>query len=327
MDSFEILRSIIAPILSVILSIVTITILISSYFLVFRIKRYINKSKFFLDFIKKLTRTINNSELHAGHMHQDDISGSDLEQNKKMIYEMLTKFKSADLKDIIIGTYKEELSKVNNMIIYNYRAMRKNYNFLKFQRLFHVYYKGTTRLLFLDNSYISFYKIHRRYVEIGVVKKEVVEKFSTNFTKENLATFYEKEIHHLASTYNLYFFGKNFMMKNMRNPNQELEKKLNELKPIYREVIKSKNKNFNIYLQCNFTELLNAKDTQKTFIQDYGLILEPVTSKARARLAEEARQIKEIRDLKRASKKQHSKQATVTKNIDHTKKKDDTKNS
>lgn len=314
MDGLEILRLIIAPILSVILSIVTITILVSSYFLVFRIKRQMNKSKFFLDFIKKLTRTINNAELNAGHMHRDDISGSDLEQNKKMIYEMLTKFKSADLKDIIIGTYKEELSQVSGMIIYNYRAMRKNHNFLKFQRLFHVHLKGTTRLLFLDNSYISFYKIHRRFVEIGVVKKEAVEKFSPNFSKENLSTYYEQEIHHLASTYNLYFFGNNYMIKNIKNPNPELEARLNEIKPIYREVIKSKNKNFNIYLQNNFTELFNTKTMQKTFIENNGLLLEPITSKARARLAEEARQIKEIRDLKRSARKSHKHPTDAKKN-------------
>lgn len=309
MDSLEILRIIIAPILSVILSIITIALLVTSYFLVFRIKRYINKSKFFLEFIKKLSRTINNTELHSGHMHQDDISGSDLEQNKKMIYEMLTKFKSADLKDIIIGTYKEELSKVNSMIIYNYRAMRKNHNFLKFQRLFHVHLKGSTRLLFLDNSYISFYKIHRRFVEIGVVKKDIVEKFSPNFSKENLSTYYENEIHHLASTYNLYFFGNNYMFKNTRNPNPELEARLNDIKQIYHEVIKSKNKNFNIYLQNNFSELISAKNMQKTFIENNGLLLEPITSKARARLAEEARQIKEIRDLKKSAKKNQHKHA------------------
>lgn len=319
MDSLEILRIIIAPILSVILSIITIALLVTSYFLVFRIKRYINKSKFFLEFIKKLSRTINNTELHSGHMHQDDISGSDLEQNKKMIYEMLTKFKSADLKDIIIGTYKEELSKVNSMIIYNYRAMRKNYNFLKFQRLFHVHLKGSTRLLFLDNSYISFYKIHRRFVEIGVVKKDVVEKFSPNFSKENLSTYYENEIHHLASTYNLYFFGNNYMFKNTRNPNPELEARLNDIKQIYHEVIKSKNKNFNIYLQNNFSELISAKNMQKTFIEKNGLLLEPITSKARARLAEEARQIKEIRDLKKSAKKNQHKHAMDIKKNNHKK--------
>jgi hypothetical protein len=168
--------------------------------------------------------------------------------------KVLTQYKNADLKDLILGTYNDDLKSIKTIISSDNKLIKNNQKFIKFQRLFHVYTKDGIIIEYLNKDYVSFYKVKKTGVIIGVLKKEELESRNIEITYDlDYSDIFKKnDLNKLATVYQIYFIKNNFLYKNITNPIVDLEIQLSRMRKTYNKMLKKKYKHYNVYMKDKF---------------------------------------------------------------------------
>ena len=247
---FEIVRLIIVPILSLITAAMAICVFSATYFIVFRIKKYLKRHKNYLNFTQKLSTSIENKNVSIFRAFDTTMWGPNLIKNKKLIGTVLTQYKNADLKDLILGTYNDELNSIKNIINQDSKLIKNNHNFIKFQRLFHTYKKDGIIIEYLNNDYISFYKVRKFGVTVGIIEKEKLKGIGIDFKYDiDYSEIFTTHLKEFASIYKIYFIKRSFLYKNISNPNLSFEETLSNIRKQYNKLFKKKYSHYNIYMK------------------------------------------------------------------------------
>ncbi len=275
-NGFDVIRLIVAPILSTITAIIAISVFAITYIIVFRIKKYLKMHKTYLNFTNKLLTSFNHEELQSFRAYETTMWGSKLANNKKIVGEVLSNYKTADLKDLILGTYNDDLKSIKSIIKKDKKLIQNNKNFIKFQKLFHTYKNNEVILEYLNNEYISFYKVCKSGVIIGILKKQILKDKGIEIKYNiNCSDVFENELKMFASIYTIYFIKRKFVYKNISNPIPEFEEKILSIRKLYVQVFQKKYFNQNVYLKNNFFDfpkINNLLKTGKCFIQNEFLV-------------------------------------------------------
>ncbi|MGL5205469.1 MAG: hypothetical protein ACRC7B_00950 [Metamycoplasmataceae bacterium] len=252
-SGFEVIRLMIVPIFSLITAIMAISVFSATYFVVFRIRKYLKRHKNYLNFTNKLSESIEGKKVNVFRPYETTMWGPKLEENKKLIGNVLSQYKNADLKDLILGTYNDELNSVKTIINKDSKLIKNNHNFVKFQRLFHKYEDGEVIVEYFNSDYISFYKVRKSGVIIGIISKEELIKRKIVVKKEvDFTEIFSKMLEGSATIYKIYFLRKNFLYKNIKNPIPEFENKLSRMKKIFNKSLKKRYSSYNVYKSNNF---------------------------------------------------------------------------
>ncbi|MGL4952084.1 MAG: hypothetical protein ACRC4L_03825 [Mycoplasma sp.] len=248
MEWYLVLQQIVAPLITSLVAVSGALILLSSYYFVFKLRKYARKVDIYYQNLERMSKSYNSSRVLAKKSPILNFTEIELEANRKTIQEMITKIKTADLKDIILGTYKKDIQSIKRVANQSYQSITKNINLIKFLRLFHVQNEGGVEIVFFNNEYFSFYTIEKYSVSIYLIKKE-------EYTENMLCEDFNKK----ASVYQLFFFRKSFLINNISNPIKEFEVKLDSIKNDYKYVVSKKLSIYNIYLHENFKNVPKYK--------------------------------------------------------------------
>lgn len=275
---FEVIRLMIAPILSLITAAMAISVFSATYFVVFRIRKYLKRHKNYLNFTEKLSQSIEGRKLSVFRPYETTMWGPKLEDNKKLIGSVLSQYKNADLKDLILGTYNNELNSVKAIINKDNKLIKNNQKFVKFQRLFHTYEKDEIILEYFNSNYISFYKVRKSGVIIGIISKSDLRDRKIQVQKDvDFSEIFSKKLEDVATTYKIYFIRKNFLYKNISNPIPEFEVKLSQMKKIFNKSLKKRYSHYNVYMKekfKNFPKLEKSLNKGDSYFIDKDLLLE-----------------------------------------------------
>ena len=300
---FDVIRLMVAPVLSLVTAIMAITVFSASYFIVFRIKKYLKRHKNYLNFTNKLLATITGKKVSVLRPYETTMWGPKLEQNKALVGDILTQYKNADLKDLILGTYNDDLNSIKAIINSDNKLIKNNEKFVKFQRLFHVYTKDGMIIEYLNKDYVSFYRVKKSGVTIGVLKKDELESRGIKITYDvDYADIFEKnDLHKLTTVYQIYFIKNNFIYKNISNPIVEMELELSKMRKTYSRIFKKKYKHYNVYIKDKLKGFpkLNVLLTKDIYSIHDNLLLElivqkPVISNPISASIKKRKEIKEV---------------------------------
>ncbi|MGL5617762.1 MAG: hypothetical protein ACRCWU_01750 [Metamycoplasmataceae bacterium] len=312
-SGFEVIRIMIAPIFSLITAIMAISVFSATYFVVFRIRKYLKKHKNYLNFTNKLSESIDGKKLNVFRPYETTMWGPKLEENKELIGDVLSKYKTADLKDLILGTYSDELNSVKTIINKDSKLIKNNHNFVKFQRLFHKYEDDEVVLEYFNSDYISFYKVRKSGVTIGIISKEELRKREILLKKEvDFSEIFSKKLESLATIYKIYFIRKNFLYKSIKNPIQEFETKLSHMRKIFNKSLKKKYSSYNVYRSNNFKnypKLGKILSNKNVYSIDGDFLLESLyhkTTPVETLFSEKLKIRKEIKEVIHTRNKKHN---------------------
>ncbi|MDK2819246.1 MAG: hypothetical protein KFW07_00260, partial [Mycoplasmataceae bacterium] len=303
-NAFDVIRLMVAPILSLITAAMAISVFSATYFIVFRIKKYLTKHKNYLNFTNRLLTSIQEADVAVFRAYETTMWGEKLDNNKQIIGTVLSKYKSADLKDLILGTYSDELNSVKNIINKDSKLIKNNGKFIKFQKLFHIYTKDGIIVEYFNEDYISFYKVRKSGVTIGIIKKNIlIEKGIDIKYNIDYSSIFDEELKTLASIYKIFFIKRTFVFKNISNPIQEFDEKMVVMKKTYGRVLKKKYSHSNVYLKDNFKKLpqLSKMIENDKLSIDGDLLLEPFNQKTiyiEKVLSDKIKNRKEIKEVK-----------------------------
>ncbi|MGL5732956.1 MAG: hypothetical protein ACRCXE_02720 [Metamycoplasmataceae bacterium] len=311
-SGFEVIRIMIVPIFSLITAIMAISVFSATYFVVFRIRKYLKRHKSYLNFTNKLSESIDGKTLNVFRPYETTMWGPKLEENKELIGDVLSKYKTADLKDLILGTYNDELNSVKTIINKDSKLIKNNHNFVKFQRLFHKYEGDEVVLEYFNRDYISFYKVRKSGVTIGIISKEELEKRKIALKKEvDFSEIFSKKLESSATIYKIYFIRKNFLYKSIKNPIQEFEAKLSRMRKIFNTSLKKKYSSYNVYRSINFKnypKLGKLLGDKNAYSIDGDFLLESISHKAPVEtiFSEKLKIRKEIKEVIHTRNKKHN---------------------
>lgn len=302
-SGFDVIRLIVAPILSLITAAMAISVFSATYFIVFRIKKYLKRHKTYLNFSNKLQTSVNGKTLLVFRSYETTMWGTKSEENKEIISSVLTKYKSADLKDLILGTYNDELKSIKSLINHDQKLIKNNQNFLKFQRLFHINKNGSILLQYFNVDYMSFYKVKKSGVIIGIFHKDELKARGIT-VKHNIdySELFSNELESIATIYRVYFIKRTFVFKSVSNPNTNFEETLLNMRKIYNKTFHKKYLHQNIYLKDNFLNFPNLDiliKTKKYIIQDDFLLESSVQKQINIDkiISEKLKKRKEIKEI------------------------------
>lgn len=280
---FEVVRLMVVPVLSLITASMAISVFSATYFIVFRIRKYLKRHKNYLNFTNKLSTSIEGRKIGVFRPYETTMWGPKLDENKKLIGRVLSQYKNADLKDLILGTYNDELNSVKSIINMDNKLIKNNQKFVEFQRLFHVYREGEIILEYFNSNYISFYKVRKSGVSIGIISKEDLKDRDIQVSNEvDFSEIFSKKMQDIATIYQIYFIKRSFLYKNIMNPLPEFEVKLSQTRKIFNKIVKKKYSHYNVYIKEKFdtfpklNKLLNKNDIY--FIEN-DLLLESAVHK------------------------------------------------
>ncbi|MGL4252074.1 MAG: hypothetical protein ACRDCJ_01220 [Metamycoplasmataceae bacterium] len=303
-NGFEVIRLMIVPIFSLITAIMAISVFSATYFVVFRIRKYLKRHKNYLNFTNKLSESIDGEKLNVFRPYKTTMWGPKLEENKELVGNVLSQYKNADLKDLILGTYNDELNSVKTIINKDSKLIKNNHNFVKFQRLFHKYEGNEVLLEYFNKDYISFYKVRKSGVTIGIISKEELIKRKVVLKKEvDFSEIFSKMLEDSASIYKIYFLRKNFLYKNIQNPISEFETKLSRMRKIFNKSLKKRYSSYNVYRSNNFInypKLGKLLNNQNVYSIDGDFLLESISHKSQSvetLLSEKLKMRKEIKEV------------------------------
>ena len=317
--SFEIVRLIIVPILSLITAAMAISVFSATYFIVFRIKKYLKKHKNYLSFTQKLLTSIDSKNVSIFRAFDTTMWGPNLVKNKKLIGTVLTQYKNSDLKDLILGTYNDELNSIKNIINKDSKLIKNNQHFIQFQRLFHTYRKDGIIIEYLDNDYISFYKVRKSGVIIGIIEKQKLKEMEIDFKYEiDYSEIFATELQEIASIYKIYFIKRNFLYKNISNPNLNFEEKLSNIKKQYNKILQKKYSHYNVYMKDQFKDWskLNKQISNGKYSIDGDFLLEHAAQQKiniDNIFSEKIKVRKEIKEVINKKNQEHKKSTNITK--------------
>ncbi|MGL4948371.1 MAG: hypothetical protein ACRC42_03210 [Mycoplasma sp.] len=264
-----ILQQIIAPTITALVAISGLLILVSSYYLVFKLKRYIKKIDTYNDNKERLLKSYGSFTVKSHKCPIVNFKDIELENNQKAIQNMIIKVKGSDLKDIILKTHQKEISSIRQISNQSYHSVKRNVNLIKFLRLFHVQNGDEVEIRFFNDEYLSFYTIEKMHVLIMMIKKEDYSE-----------TMLLEEFHEKASTYQIYFINKSFIATNVNNPIKEFEEKLINYHKDYKYVLSKKVIGYNIFLQENFPGVKKyTKHLPKSLVRDERFLYERIFDK------------------------------------------------
>ncbi|MGL6125197.1 MAG: hypothetical protein ACRC1F_01755 [Metamycoplasmataceae bacterium] len=255
-QGFEVIRLMIVPVLSLLTASMAICVFSATYFVVFRIRKYLKRHKNYLNFTNKITTSIEGRKLNVFRPYQTSMWGPRLEENKELIGNVLSQYKNADLKDLILGTYNDELNSVKTIINKDNKLIKNNNNFVQFQRLFHVYENEEVVLQYFNDDYISFYRVRKSGVNIGIISKadlkarKIVIKNEVDFSE-----IFKLKLEDIATIYKIFFIRRNFVYKNIQNPNPDFEIKLSQMRKVFIKSLKKRYYSYNVFLVENFKNL------------------------------------------------------------------------
>ncbi|MGL5308808.1 MAG: hypothetical protein ACRC9F_02035 [Metamycoplasmataceae bacterium] len=303
-NGFEVIRLMIVPVFSLITAIMAISVFSATYFIVFRIRKYLKRHKNYLNFTNKLSESIEGRKINVFRPYETTMWGPKLEENKVLIGNVLAKYKDADLKDLILGTYNDDLKSVKAIINKDSKLIKNNHNFVKFQRLFHKYEDGEVILEYFDSNYVSFYKLRKSGVTIGLISKEELRKREILIKKEvDFSEIFSKKIESAATIYKIYFIRKNFLYKSVKNPIPGFEVKLASMRKIFNKSLRKRYSSYNVYMTSKFKNLPDLgkllANTNMYSIDDK-FLLEALSNRVNAvekRLSEKLKIRKEIKEV------------------------------
>lgn len=307
-NAFDVIRLMVAPILSLITAAMAISVFSATYFIVFRIKKYLTKHKNYLNFTNRLLTSVDEADVAVFRAYETTMWGEKLDNNKQKIGTVLSKYKSADLKDLILGTYNDELNSVKNIINKDSKLIKNNGKFIKFQKLFHIYTKEGIIVEYFNKDYISFYKVRKSGVTIGIVRKDILIAKGIDI-KYNVdySSVFEAELKSLASIYKIFFIKRTFVFKNIINPIPEFDEKMIIMKKTYGKILKKKYSHSNVYLKKNFEKLPQLQkmlENGKLSIES-DFLLEPFNQKSiyiERAISDKIKSRKEIKEVKSKKK-------------------------
>ncbi len=282
-SGFDVIRLMVAPVLSLVTAIMAISVFSASYFIVFRIKKYLKRHKNYLNFTNKLLATITGKKVSVLRPYETTMWGPKLEQNKALVGDILTQYKNADLKDLILGTYNDDLNSIKAIINSDNKLIKNNEKFVKFQRLFHVYTREGVIIEYLNKDYVSFYSVRKTGVTIGVLKKEELESrdIKIAYDVDYSELFKKHKLNDLTTVYKIYFIKNNFIYKNISNPLVEMETELSKMRKTYNKILKKKYKHYNVYIKNKLKGFpkLNTILTKDIYSIQEDLLLELIVQK------------------------------------------------
>ncbi|MGL5520212.1 MAG: hypothetical protein ACRDBR_02140 [Metamycoplasmataceae bacterium] len=286
MHGMEVIRLVVVPIISLITGIMAVIILFTTYYIVFKLRKYLKRYKSFLSFTNKLNNSFLNKNIIILRAYKTIMWGPLLEETKTLIGPALDNYKKSDIKDLILGTYKEEFNAVRKTINKNYYLVRNNAHFLQFQRLFYVHQNKEIKLEYFDENYLSFFKIEKNSVLIGVISKTILEEIDPNYLSNyDVSNIFKEQLIEKSTIYRVFFFKNKFTFKEVQNGFPEFEEKLNKIKTFYSLAVNQKYHTKNVYIYDNLKgldklqSLLKKENTQFKVVDD--LLLEQVYQKTK----------------------------------------------
>ncbi|MGL4948370.1 MAG: hypothetical protein ACRC42_03205 [Mycoplasma sp.] len=250
MGANDIFFRVVVPIITSLVGIFALITLLSSYILIFRLRKYIKKMDTYFENMNRLTKTFGDANIKQLKSPVVNYREIEINKNRELIDSLLGKIKSSDLKDIILGTYAKEFAIIKNIASQCYFSPKHTKQISKFLRLFHIQTQDGVEIRFLDDTFNSFFKIDKSSIEVSVIKKEI---YSQNMTADE---FYEN-----ASVYTISFTNKKYTFKNVSNPLEQFDKKLEKRKGDYQYATSKKMAIYNVYLKKNFKNLSKIKKT------------------------------------------------------------------
>jgi hypothetical protein len=170
--------------------------------------------------------------------------------------------------------------------------------------MFHKYTKETGVIIeYLDKDYVSFYKVRKLGVIIGVLKKSELEsrELSIKYDVDYSELFKKHNLMELASIYQIYFIKSNFLYKNISNPIAEMEIKLTKMRKVYSQILKNKYNHHNVYLKDKFKGFpkLNKLLEKDGYQVEEELLLEPFSQRVVIdnRISASIKKRKEIKEV------------------------------
>ncbi|MGL4183531.1 MAG: hypothetical protein ACRCRP_00155 [Metamycoplasmataceae bacterium] len=252
----EVIRLVVVPIISLITGIMAVIILVTTYYIVFKLRKYLKRYKTFLNFTNKLNSGFLSKNIIVLRTYKTIMYGQLLDETKALIGPVLDNYKKSDIKDLILGTYKDEFNAVKKTINKNYYLVKNNVHFLNFQRLFYTYQNKDIKLEYFDENYLSFFKVEKNSVLIGIISKTILEEVDSNYSSNyDVSNIFKEQLIDKATIYRIFFFKNKFTFKEVNNGFPEFEEKLNKIKPFYSLAVNQKYHTKNVYIYDNLKGL------------------------------------------------------------------------